>query len=103
MNNIGYQWSWVNHDKCYVDPLTGDHTNKIESSWFAVKRQLPRGGRYNLKRCQIYILFNLQIVRFELVWCALAKLLKRVGRGARLATVQMDLGTFVSTSKFEVS
>ena len=46
----GYTWSWVNHDKHYVDPTTGDHTNKIESSWFAVKRQLPRGGKYDLKR-----------------------------------------------------
>ena len=46
----GYEWSFVNHDKWYVDPLTGDHTNKIESSWFAVKRTLPRGGKYNLKR-----------------------------------------------------
>ena len=47
---VGYTWSWVNHDVNYVDPITGDHTNKIESSWFAVKRQLPRGGKYDLKR-----------------------------------------------------
>ena len=47
---VGYSWSWVNHDQHYVDPITGDHTNKIESSWFAVKRQLPRGGSYDLKR-----------------------------------------------------
>ena len=50
----GYTWSWVNHDKHYVDPDTGDHTNKIESSWFAVKRQLPRGGTYDLKRFLYY-------------------------------------------------
>ena len=27
----GYLWDWVNHDKCYVDPDTGVHTNTIES------------------------------------------------------------------------
>ena len=47
---FGFGTVWVNHDQHYVDPVTGDHTNKIESSWFAVKRQLPRGGTYDLKR-----------------------------------------------------
>ena len=52
---LGYKWSWVNHDRNYVDPETGDHTNKIESSWFAVKRQLPRVGKYDLKRYLCFI------------------------------------------------
>ena len=66
-STAGYVHLWVNHDLHYVDPETGVHTNRIESRfvknkillikvfhafprWFAVKRQLPRGGNYDLKR-----------------------------------------------------
>lgn len=48
LDQIGYTHAWVNHDKHYVDPETGVHTNTIESWWFAIKRTLPRGGKYNL-------------------------------------------------------
>jgi len=42
----------------YVDPVTGVHTNRIESRWFAVKRQLPRGGRYELKSYLVLYLWK---------------------------------------------
>ena len=63
----GYTWSWVNHDVNYVDPVTGDHTNKIESSWFAVKRQLPRGGKYDLQRSDFtkYAFWNMQFLSVD--------------------------------------
>ena len=45
---LGYKWSWVNHDRHYVDPETGDHTNKIESSWFQASLFLSLSGRNHL-------------------------------------------------------
>jgi len=55
---LGYVHLWVNHDLHYVDPETGVHTNRIESRWFAVKRQLPRGGNYDLKSYLVLYLWK---------------------------------------------
>ena len=38
--NIGYQHAVVNHTLWYVDPVTGVHTQHIESRWNAIKRTL---------------------------------------------------------------
>jgi hypothetical protein len=43
LESLGYGWQ-----KFYLDPLMGVYTNIIESHWFAVKRTLPCGGRFNL-------------------------------------------------------
>ncbi|KAG6596124.1 uncharacterized protein IUM83_18621 [Phytophthora cinnamomi] len=42
---------WVNRDECFVGPVTGGHTNRIEGAWeFRIKRQLKsvRGVRKEL-------------------------------------------------------
>jgi len=56
--SLGYPHFWVNHDLHYVDPETGVHTNRIESRWFAVKRQLPRGGSYKLESYLVLYLWK---------------------------------------------
>ena len=40
----GYIHGTVNHSIEFVNSETGDHTQKIESTWRAVKRSLPRSG-----------------------------------------------------------
>ena len=51
---IGYKWKSVNHDKWFVDPFTGIHTNRIESRyvfnfvWFSrFMIFVPGGSRLN--------------------------------------------------------
>ena len=44
LGNMGYQHMTVNHSKEFVDSETGACTNKIESTWRAVKASLPRFG-----------------------------------------------------------
>ena len=40
----GYIHGTVNHSIEFVNSITGDHTQNIESTWRAVKRSLPRSG-----------------------------------------------------------
>eukprot|EP00644_Phytophthora_capsici_P011098 jgi/Phyca11/110146/e_gw1.18.663.1 len=38
-----YTHRWVNHEECFVDPVTGAHTNRIEGAWeVRIKRHLKR-------------------------------------------------------------
>ena len=39
----GYVHHWVNHSEEFVGP-NGEHTKSIESTWYQVKKNLPRNG-----------------------------------------------------------
>ena len=44
LEDEGFQHLTVNHSRFFIDPTTGAHTQRIESSWRALKRRLSRGG-----------------------------------------------------------
>ncbi|POM63393.1 Hypothetical protein PHPALM_21216 [Phytophthora palmivora] len=40
---MDYTHRWVNHEECFVDPVTGARTNRIEGAWEVhIKRHLKR-------------------------------------------------------------
>ena len=44
LEDLRFKHLSVNHSKFFVDTETGAHTQQIESSWWALKRRLSRGG-----------------------------------------------------------
>ncbi|KAE8974598.1 hypothetical protein PF011_g24802 [Phytophthora fragariae] len=43
LRGMHYTHRWVNNDECFVDPVTGAHTNRIEGAWeVRIKRHLKR-------------------------------------------------------------
>ncbi|KAG3115514.1 hypothetical protein PI124_g5432 [Phytophthora idaei] len=38
-----YTHRWVSYEECFVDPVTGAHTNRVEGAWVvSIKRHLKR-------------------------------------------------------------
>ena len=44
LDDEGYEHLTVNHSQHFIDPVSGANTQRIESSWRALKRRLSRGG-----------------------------------------------------------
>ena len=76
LGGSGYTHFTVNHSKNFIDPVTGAHTNTIESTWFAIKRTLSLTGRkksnfegylatYMWRKCHSDINHNHQYSLFE--------------------------------------
>ena len=46
LKDEAFQHLTVNHSMNFVDPITGAHTQNIESHWRVVKDQMPRYGHF---------------------------------------------------------
>lgn len=44
LKDEGYSHLTDNHSLNFVDPDTGAHTQRIENTWWVVKRSMPRTG-----------------------------------------------------------
>ena len=44
LSELGYVYETVNHTENFVDPITGVHTQTIESNWRPLKKRINRGG-----------------------------------------------------------
>ena len=61
---LGYDWDSVNHSKEFIKEGNPDvHTQRIEGTWFRIKRWLPSSGRYKLGTYLPVFLWNIDCDR----------------------------------------
>jgi len=65
--DCGWEYQSVNHEECWVDPVTGTTTNAIEGNWTGFKTTAPRRA-YNKRMITPYLLFHIWKRRHRGKW-----------------------------------
>ena len=56
LGSMGYKHLTVNHDKNFINPLNGCHTQRIESNWNSCKQWLREKDIHDRSKYQTYII-----------------------------------------------
>ena len=67
MSSYGYTHYTVNHSRNFLDPITGAHTNTIESIWNHARKALPLYGTAKKYYCNYFIEFMYRRQFFSLI------------------------------------